>query len=81
MARYRALNTIEYPTDPAIIARLRAGENLPYNQRGAIRRLKPGDIADDLPAASIAGLLARGDIEVAPEPAPDPEPEPEAEEG
>lgn len=60
--KYRALTTIEYPTDPAIITRLRAGENLRFRDR-KVKRLKPGDIADDIPARSIPGLLRRGEIE------------------
>lgn len=61
-SRYRVVNPeISYPTDPAIVARLLAGEAIPMADRGMVSR-RAGDVVDDIPAESIAGLLAAGDI-------------------
>ncbi len=61
--RYRAVVGLSYPTDPDVVARLLAGENLPYKERGTIKEVEAGDIVDDIPESSIAGLLAKGRIE------------------
>ncbi len=67
MTRYRALVDLRYPTDPAIIKRLLDGEDIPDAQLGHVRDVKAGHLADDIPATSVAGLLAKGRIEVVPE--------------
>lgn len=54
---------IWYPTDPAIIARLQAGENIPWDARGMVSHVA-GEIVDDIPACSIDDLLAEGAIVV-----------------
>lgn len=65
LTRYRVKNaSISYPTDPAIIDRLLAGENIPYAERGMVDHAA-GDVVDDIPAVSVPGLLAEGAIEVA----------------
>ena len=60
--RYRALVDLWYPTDPAIIRRIRDGENMPNKER-KIKHINPGDVVSDLPGVSIAGLLLKGMIE------------------
>lgn len=67
--RYRVLVGLDYPTDPDVLRRLRAGENLPVKERH-MKRVEPGTVVDDLPGESVAGLLARGRIELVAEPAP-----------
>lgn len=62
-ARYRALRNLKYPTDPGVIRRLAAGENLPFKERGKLKRVETGQIVTDLPAVSIPVLLAKGWIE------------------
>jgi len=64
--RYRVKVGLNYPTDPAIDKRLRAGEEIPWEERG-LRRVEPGDVVDDLPALSIPWLLRDGLIEDATE--------------
>ena len=62
--RYRVLipSGIEYPTDLAIIRKLRRGERLPYEQRGH-KRAECGDIVGDIPKDSVPSLLEKGWIE------------------
>lgn len=68
--RFRVLaEGLQYPTDPAIIRRLAAGENIPHESRGPMRDPTPGAIVDDIPSASIASCLAQGWIEDADKPA------------
>lgn len=62
--RFRVLKGINYPTDPEILRRLRAGENIPWPDR-QMRRAEPGDVVDDLPTASVPWLLEDGAIEPA----------------
>ena len=66
---YRALVDLWYATDPAAIARIRAGEKkVPWGERRE-RHVYAGQIANDLPAVSVPGLLEKGWIEeVAPSP-------------
>ena len=72
--RYRVLVELLYPTDPAIIARLQAGENVPWPECGR-KRAHVGDIVSDLPAYYIPTALAKGRIEAVPdEPTPAPTP-------
>lgn len=62
MPKYLIVNPeISYPTDPDVIARLLAGEPVPFEQRGIVSHVA-GDIVDDLPACSVEALLASGDI-------------------
>lgn len=56
MKKYRCLVDLRYPTDPAIIRKLKAGEDIPMHRRGA-RIAARGEIVTDLPAVSIPGLL------------------------
>lgn len=60
--RYRVHVGLEYPTDPDVIRRLRAGEPIPMAERG-LKRAEPGDIVADLPEASVPWLLGLGAIE------------------
>lgn len=59
--QYRAVVDLWYPTDPAIIARLLAGERIPMRARG-LRHVTAGTVITDMPAVSIAGQLAKGRI-------------------
>ena len=61
MSRYRVLvDGLTYPTDPRILRRMAAGEQIPLGKRGMCEPHGVGDIVDDLPPASIKGLtLAR----------------------
>jgi hypothetical protein len=60
--RYRARTGIEYPTDPAIIRRILAGDVRPED-RALNRQVEAGEIVDDVPAVSVPWLLAQGVIE------------------
>lgn len=60
--RYRVKVGLNYPTDPAIDARLRAGEQIPWEDRG-MRRAEPGQIVDDIPPLSVPWLIEQGVIE------------------
>lgn len=62
--KWRALEDLFYPTDAAVIARLKAGENLTVAERGPIKHVKAGHIVTDIPAVSLPWLLANGHIEV-----------------
>lgn len=64
MTRYRVLVAdLFYPTDAAIVARLVAGENLSLEDRHMVHR-RAGAIVSDIPAVSVASLLAEGAIEL-----------------
>lgn len=60
--RLRAVVDLWYPTDPDIIARLLAGENLRWGERG-VRRVRAGEFCDDLPIGSRAVQIAKGRVE------------------
>lgn len=62
---YRVLipSGIEYPTDPAIIRKLKRGDRVPYGDRGH-KRAECGDVVDDIPKESVAVLVRKGWIEV-----------------
>ena len=66
--QYVARIPLEYPTDPAIIKQLAAGEAVPYAQRGH-KRVEAGEIVTDLPRESVPVLLKKGWIEEVREPA------------
>ena len=59
--RYRALVELRYPTDPAIIARLEAGENVPWAERGMVR-VRAGERITVMPPTPIADLIAKGRV-------------------
>ena len=59
---YRALRDLYYPTDPAVLRLLVAGENLPMRGRN-MKTVPAGSIVSDIPKASVAVLLAKGWIE------------------
>lgn len=62
--KYRVLvSGLTYPTDPRILRRLAAGEDIPLGQRNMCAPHAVGDIVDDLPKAAIAGLIGAGWIE------------------
>jgi hypothetical protein len=61
-AKYRALKDLKYPTSPAVLHRLTAGENVSWAERHN-KSVKAGDIVSDIPAASIPVLLEKGWIE------------------
>lgn len=70
--RYRVLKTpLFYPTDPGVIRRIQAGENVPWPERRR-KKARPGQVVSDLPAASVPGLLRKGLIEAVPDPDPAP---------
>lgn len=60
--KYLVLVGLDYPTDPSIIRRLKAGEDIPFEQR-KMKRAEPGEIVEDLPKESAPWLLAQGCIE------------------
>lgn len=63
---------IEYPTDPAVIRRILAGEKVPYAERG-MKRAEAGDVVTDLPQQSVTWMLRKGWVEpVEDEPAAQP---------
>ena len=59
--RYRALVGLEYPTDPRIIARIKSGKTVPFEERHN-RQVEAGEIVDDIPPECVPGLLERGKI-------------------
>lgn len=69
--RYRARVGLTFPADPGIVARLAGGERIPREDRGELRRVAAGEVADDIPAQSIPWLLAAGKIEAVTEADPD----------
>ena len=60
--KYRALTDLYYPTSPAVLKRLAAGEDVPFEER-RVKHVAPGRIAADLPETSVAWLLKQGLIE------------------
>ena len=60
--RYRVLVGLNYPTAPAVIKRLAAGEKIPAADRHE-KRAEVGDIVSDIPSVSIPGLLEAHMIE------------------
>lgn len=68
MTQYRVLipSGIEYPTDPAIVRRIKRGEKVAYAERGH-RRAECGELVDDIPKESLAVLVRKGWIEAAEE--------------
>ncbi len=62
--RYRVLiaDGLWYPTDPVVLRRLRAGDNMPMRAR-RLYHAAQGEIVSDVPPASIPGLLRTGRIE------------------
>lgn len=62
-SRYRVLVGLDYATSPSAIRRIQAGESkLPFAER-RMRRAEVGEVVEDIPTSSIAGLLAKGYIE------------------
>lgn len=49
-----------YPTDPRIVKRLAAGENVPMAQRAMCEPHAIGDVVDDVPSPSVPGLVRKG---------------------
>lgn len=68
-SKYRALRPLEYPTSPAVLRKLKAGEHVPFDQRGH-KRVAVGEVVDDVPAVSVGWLVEKGWIEPVAEPAP-----------
>ena len=66
MTQYRVLipSGIEYPTDPAIVRRIKRGEKVAYAERGH-KRAEAGDVVDDIPKESVSVLVRKGWIESA----------------
>lgn len=62
MPRYRVLVPISYPTDPAVLARIRKGERVPMAERG-LKRVARGSVVSDIPERSIPWLIEQGCIE------------------
>lgn len=59
--KYRVLVPgLTYPTDPRIVRRIVAGEDIPLGRRGMCEPHAVGDIVDDVPRSSIPGLLKAG---------------------
>jgi hypothetical protein len=58
---------IDYPTDPAIVARLLAGEQVPWEERKT-KHVAQGRVAGDIPACSVEPLKKLGWIEAVEEP-------------
>lgn len=61
--RYRVLNGISYPKHQSVIERLKAGEDVPAEERVMVERA-PGKVVSDIPEDSIPWLLKAGDIEL-----------------
>ena len=59
---YRILVELSYPTDPAVLARLRAHEGVPWEERGMVVHL-PGELVADVPEESVPWLLEQGVLE------------------
>lgn len=59
---YRTTRALEYPTSPAVLRKLRAGENLSLAERQH-KRVRAGTIVTDLPEESVKVLLKKGWIE------------------
>ena len=59
---YRILVELSYPTDPAVLARLRAHEDVPWEERGMTVHL-PGELVTDVPEESVPWLLEQGVLE------------------
>lgn len=62
--RYRAKTGLSYPTNPQVIARLKRGENVPWEERRA-KEVAAGEIVTDIPAVSVPWLLEQNLIELA----------------
>lgn len=60
---YEVLAGLTYPSDPAVVKRIRNGDHVPLEDR-KLKRAEPGDIVSDIPDCSIADLLAKGAIRV-----------------
>lgn len=60
--QHRALVAIAYPTSEEAIARIQAGEQVPWVER-AVREVAAGEVVDDIPAASLGWLLEQGIVE------------------
>lgn len=60
--RYRVLTGLNYPTDPKVLRRLEAGENLSPEERKE-KRVEMGEIVSDIPSGSVDWLLEAGYIE------------------
>ncbi|MCG3168184.1 MAG: hypothetical protein POELPBGB_03984 [Bacteroidia bacterium] len=62
--RYRVLTEeLNWPADPAVVARLLAGETIPMAERGEIRTARRGELVSDVPAGSVGWLVEQGLIE------------------
>lgn len=61
---YKVIIPTGYPTDPAIIRRLLAGEGdqIPLEDRGMFEAVA-GQIVTNIPTCCVGGLLAKGAIE------------------
>lgn len=62
--QYRVLNALDYPTDPKVIKRLLAGEQIPWEER-RMKHVEPGEVVDDVPECSVPWLLEQRQIEPA----------------
>lgn len=56
---YEALVGLTYPTDPKVLERLAAGEDVPWEERG-LKEVEAGSLVTDIPAISIGWLLEQG---------------------
>lgn len=65
--RYRATRPLEFWTAPSVLAKLRAGENLPMHLRGKATRLAAGAWADEwarlMPKSSVDLYVRKGWVE------------------
>jgi len=62
--KYRVrVSGLTYPTDPRILRRLAAGERIPLSERRMCRPHEIGEVVEDIPKASTAGLIKAGWIE------------------
>lgn len=53
--------SLDYPADDTQLAAMLKGDRMPRHER-KMRRAWAGEIVTDLPAVSVAGLLAKGAI-------------------
>jgi len=61
--KYRALVDLFYPVSAMTIRALERGDNIPLRKRN-MKHVPAGTIVEDVPAASVAELLATGRIEL-----------------
>lgn len=65
--KYRLLRPLWVPTNAGAIRRVRAGQDVPFSERGMVD-LPAGQVTDQLPPSSVGWMLRKGWIESVAEP-------------